>query len=66
MSQDGMIPVVAAPRQLDAVVYGEVTSSRAYDILTRPFDAPEVFDIVGSAWRQWRTRLIPECDREAA
>lgn len=38
----------------DERLWAEVLDQGGYDVLTQPFEAPEVMRVVSLAWRQWK------------
>lgn len=45
--------LVVISKHADDRLWAEVLNLGAYDVLAKPFLAPEVFRIVGLAWRNW-------------
>ena len=50
---DGPVLIVTS-RLADDILWAEVLSMGAYDLLMKPFDATEVFRVVSLAWRHWK------------
>lgn len=50
---DGPVLIVTS-RLADDILWAEVLSLGAYDLLMKPFDATEVFRVVSLAWRHWK------------
>jgi len=59
----GAPKVIVTTRSLDAKRFEELLHDGAFDVLTRPFQARQVYSAISEAWRQWKAgceqRLAP-------
>ncbi len=56
-SQPGAPTLIVTALTVDDVLWAEVLNLGCYDLLMKPFDASEVFRVVGLAWFNWRSRM---------
>jgi DNA-binding response OmpR family regulator len=54
--------LVVSSRTADERLWGEVLNLGGYDVLTKPFEAAEVFRVISLAWLSWKNN----CDRAAS
>jgi DNA-binding response OmpR family regulator len=48
--------LIVTSRLADERLWAEALNLGAYDVLTKPFNAPEVIRVLNSAWDHWRHR----------
>jgi DNA-binding NtrC family response regulator len=46
--------LIVASENADARLWGEVLNMGAYDVLSKPFDSKELFQVISAAWRDWK------------
>ena len=49
--------MLVVSRHADENLWAEVLNLGGYDVLMKPFDKAELTRVVGTAWRQWLSRL---------
>lgn len=61
--------VIVTSQQADDRLWAEVLNIGAYDVLAKPFVEPEVYRIIGLAWRHWmdkrRVQAAPASRQES-
>jgi DNA-binding response OmpR family regulator len=48
--------LIVASENPDARLWGEVLNLGAYDVLSKPFDSRELFQVISAAWRDWNQK----------
>jgi DNA-binding NtrC family response regulator len=46
--------LIVASENPDARLWGEALNLGAYDVLSKPFDSKELFQVISAAWRDWK------------